>query len=1405
MSKITVTTIPNPLFPTMRGVEKIAPCVLGDLIERKFPNGSRGTLTVILNGRTLDPINEKIQLAAEDHVLLIRTPGTGFEILPFIYAALVSMAINLVVSMIFKPKKPTALVDQPAASPVYSITGSQNAARLGEPIPVGYGEFIQVPDFGSQPYVEFVNHEQFLQELLVIGQGDYEISEMMVGESAVTNFSEGVVNWRTWKSSQHLQMEGTIEDAGLAGVFYENVVTSPEVGDQELTSGIPTLVNPPKYWKAISTEYILPSGDAPHFGLTPGATVYGPYSDWLYEHPDEVVDTIYSYSYGFAGLPYPAGDPTTHLAWMDVKSTLFEAGPYPFGSVVPPGTIETPDPGDSAVGWFESCKPGQIGDLIMVDFVFPGGLYTANASTGAFEAAAIQINVDYQEINLSGAPISAIVIVPFIYTEATNNVRRYTEKIPVDLGRYRVRCSRVTANAANLKTQDKVVWTGMKFKLGRRTFIPATGEPHTLLLHANGADASTDVFDTSLNEASMTVAGNAQIDTAESVFGGASLAFDGTGDHVTTPVDEIYDIGTLSAASNHTWRFRARFAPVSSTPASAEAASILAAMKSWWPLDENAGTPTYNDAHGSNHLTVRNAAGNVNTSAVSSATAKYGRSFFANHTDDLAAYIPRSNTNLDMVDSDFSFGGWFRSNFDASTAAFLMGRVGGTTLNCQAALVIENDGTLRFWLFHTDGTNFANRIQVNSGMGGGSPSTWFFLVGVYDKTNNAIRIKHYEHSTTGLTTVSQSLGGNSIVTGSNNSNFCISEGLTSDSGFFSSNRGGVVNAEECFFVNKALTDAEVLYMVGAGGTAGVSYSMLTADAAPSAGPLPREVLMAHAAPGAAVGSGGGGYALVTDDAGKLGIEVGGPSSGLAVYQTTAVEVTDSTWYALAFVIEAGVPHIYVDGAEVAGTVTTGTFIGMATTRIDYPLRLGANATGGDEFAGHMDEISVMIGVASYTANYTPEAAEFPDPVPATGDDTLSDPTVYGDTMLVAVKIKATNGIASAATSRIRFRCTRILPILGDGAEIPTSSPADAFVDIYTADYGGARPLAEVDMPALAACRDLWAAYGHTGFNAVFAQKSTVFEALTMASQVVAASPLPVGQKISVQVDSVKSTRIAMFNEANLSGLVVGYEFDKDGEPPGVRVEYRRPDSFTPDFVVRPEAETDLESFTLFGCNDEEIAEQYATLLLNRKSMLRKTIAFDTELEGLILLPGDRIGVQHSMPRWGQVAIVEEVSGSLLTLDRELDWSIPGPHACYLSNEINGVSESILCEQGAAANELNLLGDPDFGLFGRDAHQEPTRVAFGTLDTILRDWIVQTVTPNGQVGVHVEGITYNPAVYIGAMPHQLSEGTPGAPVDTWIIAGTPGGPSGDDVIAGGPLTSYPDEVDPGTPGSPSAEI
>jgi hypothetical protein len=64
----------------------------------------------------------------------------------------------------------------------------------------------------------------------------------------------------------------------------------------------------------------------------------------------------------------------------------------------------------------------------------------------------------------------------------------------------------------------------------------------SLLLYGNGINGSTTITDNSPSPKTVTAVGNAQISTAQSKFGGASIAFDGTGsplDHLSIPAGTV--------------------------------------------------------------------------------------------------------------------------------------------------------------------------------------------------------------------------------------------------------------------------------------------------------------------------------------------------------------------------------------------------------------------------------------------------------------------------------------------------------------------------------------------------------------------------------------------------------------------------------------------------------------------------------------------------------------------------------------------------------------------------------------------------------------------------------------------------------------------------------------------------
>src|SRR5687768_6144765 len=85
----------------------------------------------------------------------------------------------------------------------------------------------------------------------------------------------------------------------------------------------------------------------------------------------------------------------------------------------------------------------------------------------------------------------------------------------------------------------------------------AIDEVYTVaLLHMDGADGSTTFTDESGK--TWTARGDAQIDTAQSVFGGASGRLDGNGDFVDTPDHADWDFGS----GDFTLDLRVRFAAV---------------------------------------------------------------------------------------------------------------------------------------------------------------------------------------------------------------------------------------------------------------------------------------------------------------------------------------------------------------------------------------------------------------------------------------------------------------------------------------------------------------------------------------------------------------------------------------------------------------------------------------------------------------------------------------------------------------------------------------------------------------------------------------------------------------------------------------------------------------------------
>jgi hypothetical protein len=362
--------------------------------------------------------------------------------------------------------------------------------------------------------------------------------------------------------------------------------------------------------------------------------------------------------------------------------------------------------------------------------------------------------------------------------------------------------------------------------------------------------------------------------------------------------------------------------------------------------------------------------------------------------------------------------------------------------------------------------------------------------------------------------------------------------------------------------------------------------------------------------------------------------------------------------------------------------------------------------------------------------------------------------VYGDTHLLAMRIKATNLISAAATSRINVRITRQQLNVIDNME-HTSNPADVVADIMrNTVYGARRPDKELDMAELRRLKAHWGGSNTPyGFNAVFNGDSTVYEALKLALGVVGAEPLAIGSYISAAADGKKAIRTQVYTEANMlmNSFSVSYNFDRAGATNGVQVEFRDSTTWLPEFATFPANASDPELVSLFGCTSKDHAEKFARLMWQRKLYQRKATSFETELEGLIPRPGDRIAITHTLADWGQSGIVVsyDPTTKVLVTTVELKFVGSGTHYVTMRKPDGTPLTPIAATQGATSSSCVLASDPaiDFS----DLPYSQIIFSFGEGSKVTKDFSVASIQHNGGVTTTLEAQVYDERVYDNTFP------------------------------------------------------
>ena len=115
--------------------------------------------------------------------------GTALTIATALVAAGIVLAGTIALNALF-PTRPAPAQESINSGALNSIQGAQNQAAPFSSIPVVLGTHRQSPLYAAKPYTEIIGDDQYLRLLFCLGYGPLQISDIRIGETPLTSFSD---------------------------------------------------------------------------------------------------------------------------------------------------------------------------------------------------------------------------------------------------------------------------------------------------------------------------------------------------------------------------------------------------------------------------------------------------------------------------------------------------------------------------------------------------------------------------------------------------------------------------------------------------------------------------------------------------------------------------------------------------------------------------------------------------------------------------------------------------------------------------------------------------------------------------------------------------------------------------------------------------------------------------------------------------------------------------------------------------------------------------------------------------------------------------------------------------------------------------------------------------------------
>jgi hypothetical protein len=348
-------------------------------------------------------------------------------------------------------------------SPTLFIQGARNRAYPFGRVPKVLGKHRFVPPFGALPYTETVGNEQYLRMLFVWGYGPLEISDLKIGETALSEFEGVQIETRnghpddapiTLYANSVIQDDLQVSLTAAAGHITRTTDTDAEEISVDITlprglfkfgsSGnkISTSVKlevqySPKgqsQWSAGADGYKAVSAQTV-FGISrPAAYVYNSLAYAVTRIDRIVLDPASGAANLIQGTPFR----------NNIDNGAAQAPAIPAGSLAI-AKIERRS-GDAAIIPSNRITDERNSGLVGKSFQAAGD-FLATAAAGADTVTLAAGGLQYNAIELTGKQSSAL---------------RKSVSFRVPKGQYDVRVRRLTADSTSDKIFDETVWTALR-------------------------------------------------------------------------------------------------------------------------------------------------------------------------------------------------------------------------------------------------------------------------------------------------------------------------------------------------------------------------------------------------------------------------------------------------------------------------------------------------------------------------------------------------------------------------------------------------------------------------------------------------------------------------------------------------------------------------------------------------------------------------------------------------------------------------------------------------------------------------------------------------------------------------------------------------------------------------------